>query len=199
MFLKIILCLVLVTATLGAQAKSEKNFKIYLDTQEFFEVHGDQLITGSAFLNGKVDYKIKKFKIKKSGTEEIATKEQQEGIRNLEVISPSEVKMTLIETGLEVIIPAKIERDEDGIIELIKIDGKDYIKSLNPIQDQMDNTLIKMAKNKILDYLPLQLNVEASDLICTRVENNCCEESEDNNAYLTQLVCTQSHFLKVGM
>ena len=176
--------------------------KLHVDftTQEYFNVVGDDIKADSAFLSGKLSYKVGKMFIKKSGEHEVDNIAAP-ALRNLEVLSDNEIRMELTDLDQVIVIPAKIVRNEAGDIQSIFVKSEDYKSSIVPVGNGLDKKLVKMASSKAAKYIPFKFNLEASDFQCKVVESNCCNETAETEQPFIgkQMVCVQTHKVKIGM
>jgi len=168
-----------------------QELKIFLETSEFFTLKNNTLETQTALISGKIKYKIKKFRIRRSGEKEITNSEESEGIRNIEILSDSEIKITLKETETEIIVPATVDRDRNGELISFEVLADDYLAALNPIHSEMDSKLFKMAKSKVLSVVPFDIKLNASNLICEVIgESETLDET-----HVKEVQCLQTHFI----
>lgn len=182
----------LMTTLIASNAFAGQKLKIYLETNEHFTLEDDSLLTGPASIAGRITYKIKKFKIKKSGDIPIASTEEDKGLRDIEIYSDTELKINLKEVGLDMIVPATIVRDDIGQLLSIHVSAEDYMASLNPLHDKMDSKLFKMAKSKILKVVPFDFRLKASDLDCEVVE------VIHDDILNKELQCVQIHYVDIA-
>ncbi len=172
---------------------AEINLKLYVQSQEVFTLQDNLLSDSHTVLNGRIDYKIKKFRIKKDGVKDITQEEVSDTIRTFEVLNEHTIKMTHLESGYSAEMPAKIILNEAGEFESFHVSAQDYKAGIDPFHSIMDKGILSMIKSKLLSKLPVDIKLEMSDLACFKVEGE--EKSEVQNL---QIECVQEHFLNVG-
>lgn len=189
------ICLLVISAGVVSNVNAAQELKVYLETNEFFAIKDNIVTTKSAFISGNIKYSIGKFGLRKSGDSELTNSEDSNGMRDLEIISDTELKITLRgEIGHQIIVPAVFDKNEDGQVTAITVRAEDYLASLNPIQEEMDSKIFQMAKSKILGMLPFDIKLLASDLTC-QISSVVSDEEE---LLENELQCTQTHFIDLS-
>lgn len=69
----------------------------------------------------------------------------------------------------------------------------------------MDSKILRMAQSKILEMIPFEFKLKASDLVCERVEVPCCEEIDNSELQAVnfietsqELLCSQTHYVDIS-